>query len=99
MVPQLLQPPSHVLVRLMFANVVDKKGSDSAAIIGRGNGAIPFLTRSVPNLCLDSLGINLDRPCSELDADGRLGIEVELIAGEPAQQVGLSNARVADQND
>jgi hypothetical protein len=34
----------------------------------------------------------LDGAGSELDADGRLGVEVELVAGEPAQQVGFTDA-------
>lgn len=51
---------------------------------------------SVPNLRLDDLAVVLDTPGGELDANGRLGVEVELVARESAQQVGLSDARVAD---
>jgi len=97
-VSQLLQPSRHVLVRLMLANVVDKQRADSAAVVGRGNGAIPFLTRSVPNLCLDRLGVNLDRSRGKLDTDGGLGVEVELVASESAEQVGLSDTGVADKH-
>lgn len=74
MVPQLLQPPGHVLEREALADVVDEERADSAAVVGRGNGAVPFLARSVPNLRLDGLVVDLDRPRSELDADGRLGV-------------------------
>ena len=54
---------------------------------------------SVPNLGLDGFAVDLDRACRKLDADGRLGLEVELVPCEPRQQVGLADARVADQDD
>ena len=53
----------------------------------------------VPNLRLDDLGIVLDAACGKLDTDGRLGVEVELVASEPAQQVGLAHARIANDDD
>ena len=98
MVSQLLQPPGHVLVGLVFADIVDEQGADSASVVGRGDGAIPFLTCSVPNLCLDCLGIDLDRPGGKLNTDRGLGVEVELVAGETTEQVGLSDTRVTDQH-
>ena len=36
--------------------------------------------------------------CRKLNADGRLGLQAELVASEPTQQVGLSNARVSNQH-
>lgn len=98
MIPQLLQPACHILICLVLADVVDEQGADGATVVGGRDGAVPFLARRVPNLCLDSLGIYLDRSCCELDADGGLGVEVELVAGESAKQVGLSDARVTDQH-
>ena len=98
MVAELLEPPIHILECLSLADVVDEEGTDSASVVGGGNGAIPFLTRSVPNLCLDRLGVNLDRSGGELDADGGLGVEVELVTGESTKQVGLSDARITDQH-
>ena len=91
MVAQLLQPPCDVLVGLVLADVVDKQRSYSAAVVGRCDGAVALLASCVPNLCLDCLGVHLDRTGSELDADGRLGVKVELVAGEPAQQVGFTD--------
>jgi hypothetical protein len=73
-VSEFLQPSRDVLVCLVFADVVDEEGTNSASIVGRRNGTVPFLARSIPDLCLDRLGVDLDRPRSELDADGRLGI-------------------------
>ena len=91
MVAQLLQPPCDVLVGLVLADVVDKQRSHGAAVVGRCDGAVSLLTGCVPNLCLDRLGVYLDGAGSELDADGRLGVEVELVAGESAQQVGFTD--------
>jgi len=36
--------------------------------------------------------------CGELDADGGLGLEAELVAGEAGEEVGLADARVPDQH-
>jgi len=72
MVAQLLQPPRHVLVRLVLADVVDKQGADCAAVVCRRDGAVSLLAGRIPDLGLDGLGINLNRAGRELDADGRL---------------------------
>ena len=45
------------------------------------------------------LAVVLDAARGELDADGRLGVEVELVAREAAQQVRLAHARVADDDN
>jgi hypothetical protein len=92
MVAQLLQPPRHVLVCLVLADVVDEQGAHCAAVVCRRDGAVSLLAGGVPDLRLDGLGVDLDRPGCELDADGRLGVEVELVAGESAQQVGFTDA-------
>jgi len=91
MVAQLLQPPCDVLVGLVLADIVDEQGSHGATVVGRCDGAVALLASCVPNLRLDRLGVHLDRTGSELDADGRLGVEVELVAGESAQQVGFTD--------
>lgn len=91
MVAQLLQPPRDVLIGLVLANVVDEQRANGAAVVGRCDGAVALLAGCVPNLCLDRLGVHLDGACRELDANGRLGVEVELVAGEPAQQVGFTD--------
>lgn len=98
-VAQLLEPPRDILVGLVFADVVDEQRADGATVVRRGDGAVPLLAGGIPDLRLNGLGVDLDRTGSELDADGRLGIEIELVARESAQQVGLSDARVSDQDD
>ena len=72
MIPQLLQPPRHILIRLVLADVVNEKCSNSAAIVRRGDGTITLLTSSIPDLSFDCFGINLDAAGGELDADCRL---------------------------
>jgi hypothetical protein len=99
MVAQLLQPSCDVLVCLVLADVVDEQRSYSAAVVGRSDGAVSLLAGSVPDLSLDGLSVNLDRPGCEFDADCRLGVKVELVAGESTQQVGFTNARVSDEDD
>ena len=98
-VPQLLEPPRHVLVCLVLANIVDEQGADGTAVVRRCDGAVPFLAGGIPDLCLDGLGVDLDGAGGKLDADGGLGVYVELISSETTEQVGLSNARVSDQNN
>lgn len=41
---------------------------------------------------------NLEGSSGEFDADGGLGLEAELVAGESGEEVGLADARIADQN-
>lgn len=60
MVPELFQPSCHVFVGLVFADVVDEKRTDSAPVVGRGDGTVAFLACRVPDLCLDCLGVDLD---------------------------------------
>lgn len=83
----------------MLADVVDKESSHSAPIVGRRDGAVSFLAGCVPNLRLDGLCVDLDGPCGKLDANGRLGVEVELVAGKTTQKVGFTDTRVSDQDD
>ena len=88
MVPELLQPPRDVLVGGLLADVVNEQSTDSAAIVGRGDGTVALLAGSVPDLVagqrlcasflllrlrshlrLDGLGVNLDGPSGELNAN------------------------------
>lgn len=60
MVPQLLQPPVDILVGLVLADIIDEEGADSATVVSRGNGTVALLASSIPDLCLDGLGVDLD---------------------------------------
>ena len=68
-VPQLLQPPVDILVGLVLADIVHEEGTDSAAIVGRGNGTVALLTSGIPDLCLDCLRVDLNRTGRELHTD------------------------------
>lgn len=95
---QLLQPPRDIFVGLMLADIVHEEGTDSATVVGRGDGPVALLTCGIPDLCLDGLGVDLDRSSRELHTDGRLVVQVELVAGETTQEVGFTNTGVSDQN-
>jgi hypothetical protein len=70
MVAEFLQPPCHVIVSLVFADVVDEQGAYSTTVVCRRDGPVPLLTCSIPNLGLDCLRVDLDRPGSEFDTNG-----------------------------
>lgn len=84
-VSEFLQPSRDILVGLVLADVIDKKGTNGTTVVGRGDGTIALLAGSIPDLCLDGLRINLNGTGSELDTDSRLGVQVEFVAGEPTQ--------------
>lgn len=98
-VPQLLEPPGDIFVGLVLADIVDQQCSNSSAVVGRSDGAVAFLTGGVPDLSLDGLCVDLDAAGGELNANGRLGVEVELVASETAQKVGFTDAGVSNQDD
>lgn len=70
MIAQLLQPPGHIVVSLMFANIVNEQGSDGTTIVGGGDGSVTLLTGGIPDLSFDCFGVDLDRACGELDTTG-----------------------------
>lgn len=85
MIPQLLQPPCHILVGLVLADIVDEQRSDGSSVVCGCDGSVSLLPSSIPDLRLDRLRIYLDRAGREFDADRRLGVEVEFIPGETTQ--------------
>ena len=99
MITELFQPAGDILVSLVLGDVVDKEGTDSATVVCAGDSAVALLAGGIPDLRFDGLGVDLDGASRKLDTDCRLGVEVELVAGESAQQVGFTNARVSDQDD
>lgn len=54
--------------------------------------------RSRPRNFQSRVRTDLDAACRELDADGGLRFQRELVACEPAEQVRLADARVADEH-
>lgn len=64
----------------------------------RGDGPVALQPCCVPDLGLDGVGVELDRPGAELHADGGATVMAELILGEARQQVALAHAGLTDQN-
>ena len=64
----------------------------------RADQSVPLLAGGVPNLGLDDLAVDLEAAGGELDADGGLGLEAELVLGEAGEEVGLADAGVADEH-
>lgn len=52
----------------------------------------------VPDRCLDGILVDGERAGLELDADGGLGIDAELVASELGEQLCLPHRRVIDQH-
>ena len=66
MVPELPEPPLHVLVGEVLGDVVHEERAHGPAVVGAGDGAVPLLARSVPDLGLDRLPVNLTPPARDL---------------------------------
>ena len=64
----------------------------------RADQSVPLLAGGVPNLGLDDLAVDLEAAGGELDTDGGLGLEAELVLGEAGEEVGLADAGVADEH-
>lgn len=99
MLSQLIQPSPHIDERLLLADIIHQQRPHCSAVVRRRDRAVSLLASRVPNLSLDRLGVDLDASCGELYADCGFGIEVEFVPRETAQQVGLSDARVSDEDN
>ncbi len=82
MIPQLFQPPLHILVRLMLADIIHQQSPHSAPIVCGGDSTVAFLPCCIPDLGFDGLGVDLDGAGCELDADGGFAVKIEFVAGE-----------------
>lgn len=98
-ISQLLEPSRNVLVCLVLADIVDKKGADGTSVVCGSDGTVTLLAGCIPNLRLDGFGVNLDRSGGKLDTDSRLGVEVEFVSSESAEKIGLSDSRVSNQDN
>lgn len=63
------------------------------------NFSLPLPASSVPYSRLDALLIQSDGSSLELDPNGRLGVEVELVLGEPTEKLRFPSCGVADHRD
>ena len=96
MIPQLFQPSRHILECLVLGDIIDQQCAHSATIVCRSDSPVALLSRGIPNLGLDRLGVDLDAAGCEFDANRGLGIEVELVASETLEKIGFTDAGVSD---
>lgn len=96
--PQLRQPVVAVLVTAGLADVVHDQRTHGTTVVCGGDRTVPFLARGVPYLRLNLLAVHVDGPSGKLDTDSGLRVDVELIRGEPRQQVRLTNTGVTNQH-
>ena len=61
-------PVFDVVERFVAGDVVDEQDAHGAAVVGRGDGPEPLLSRRVPYLQLDLLPVQLNCPDLEVDA-------------------------------
>lgn len=99
MISKLLKPARDVLIGHVLRDIVYQQSTHRTSVICRGNGSVSFLTSSVPDLGLDCLGVDLNRAGGEFDADSGFGVEIKLVTGETAEQVGFTDSRVTNQDD
>merc|ERR1719189_3135602 len=72
--PQLLHPLATVLESTLLRGVVDEQGSDSPAVVGTSDGAVPLLACGVPDLCLHRTAHRQwHRARGKLDTNSRSG--------------------------
>ena len=83
-------PPCSRRTMLFLLLPSRKKGS----MFSTDNIVHMYTQTCVPYLCLDSLPINLDASCGKLHANRRLGLEVELVACEPREEIGFTHSRI-----
>lgn len=96
---ELIEPSADAVEGGPATDVVDEERTDGATVVGGGDSSEALLASGVPDLGLDLLAIDEQLLRLELDADGRLGVGVELVASEPREQVRLPHRRVADHHD
>jgi hypothetical protein len=89
----------HTIERPLVRNVVHQQDPHGAAVVRRRDGAEALLARRVPDLQLDPLAVELDRPDLEVDADRGDEGRRERVLAEAQQAARLAYARVADQEE
>lgn len=91
---KLLKPSLGVLEGGFPGDIVDDEGPDGAAVIGGCDSPEPLLAGGVPHLSFDFLAVELHHLGLKLHADGGLGVVVELVSGEPGEQIGFAHGGI-----
>jgi hypothetical protein len=98
MIAELFQPACDVLVSLVLGDIVDEECTDCATVVSTGDGAVALLAGGIPDLSLDGLVVDLDAASGEFDADSRLAVQVEFVAGETREKVRFTDAGVSNKH-
>ncbi|KAF7837094.1 hypothetical protein G2W53_005576 [Senna tora] len=96
---ELIEPAADTVEGGPAADIVDDESTDSASVVGRGDGTESLLTSGVPNLGLDFLAVDFQALCLKLNANGCLRVGIELVAGVAGEQVGFADGGIADYDD
>lgn len=59
----------------------------------------PIWASGVPNLSLDDFVVDADAASGELHTDCGLGLQAELVASESGEQIGFTDAGIADEHN
>lgn len=86
----------HTVETPLIRNIVNEQYTHGAPVVGRRDGAEPFLPRGVPYLQLDALAVELDGADLEVDADGGDEGGREGVFAEAQEAAGFADAGVAD---
>ncbi len=92
MLLNLFQPVLHIVEGLLTGNVVTKEHAVRASVEDPGDRTERLLARSVPDLQLHDLAVELDHEGAEFDANRHLVLQLELVVHHAGQQTRLANA-------
>lgn len=81
MVAHFLQPLANGLEGVAASYVVDEEDPDGLPVISIGDGTIPFLAGSVPNLGPNEDILDVDGVGCELDPNSGVRVTLELVFG------------------
>jgi len=88
-------PCADVVERSFVCNVVYEQDAHCPTVISSCDRSETFLTRSIPDLQLDTFSIKFDCPYLEVDADGGDERWCPCVVAETEQETRLADARVA----
>ena len=93
------EPDSQVIEALLLEEVEAQYDALGSLVVRVSDCSIPFLSGCVPNLQLDFATAMVDGAEAKVDSDRRRVVLDEVIVGEPDEKAGLSDARVAEQDE
>ena len=79
MISELSQPPLNILVGQMFGDIIDQESSHSSSVVSTGDGSVPLLTCSVPDLSANEAVLYFYSLSSEFHSNCSRGLSFELV--------------------